>query len=177
MLLELESRFLYNRLLSELQPFSIDPQGQLANIQESLLVCMTYLEELYSLLRVTEFEDSKEEVQFFKYVKPKFSVEVEFRLRLSRAIELGIDTGSNPEMEIAQMRKLFSEYGDFVSYYREGLTHNDHAWFIQGQMPLPTRLCLLPTEENPRFTSARDRWISGLVAIERYNEWLNSKLI
>ncbi len=77
--------------------------------------------------------------------------------------------------ELKRMERLLAGHSEFADYYHNGHTHNDYAWFSQGQAPLPTNLCIHPWETNPRHTSARDNWVTGLIAVERYRDWLKEK--
>jgi len=131
--------------------------------------------DLYQLIAEHGFSNSEEEILFFKSIKPLFVAEREYYQRLYHAQLFGDETAVFWKHELIRMEKLLDEYSEFSFYYHHNATENDAAWFSQGQAPLPTTLCMLPSETDPRHTSARDGWISGLLAVERYRDWLAAK--
>lgn len=143
---------------------------------ESVFLSEEYTKRLYRLIPEEGFMDSSSEILFFKSIKPLFVVEREYNQRLYHAFVFGKDDNSFLGRELCRMEKLLAEHKDFARYYHNGESQNDHAWFVQGQAPLPTSLCMQPWETNPRHTSARDNWVAGLLAVERYREWLTIKM-
>ncbi|MES2331323.1 MAG: RteC domain-containing protein [Bacteroidota bacterium] len=142
----------------------------------SVYLIEEYLNKLYVLLPEHGFEDMSQEVLFFKCIKPLFVSEREFYQRRHNAETYSDNSVSYWVYELERMNKLYQENIEFVAYYRSGETLNDFAWFTRGQAPLPTSLCVLPWETNPWHTSARDAWVSGLLAVDRYCEWLNTNI-
>jgi len=149
-----------------------DPQKQLAN---RIAVCKTYIEELCSLVPA-EFDSETDGILFFKTIKPKFVGELEFYHRLYHAQLFGDDTIAYYSREITRMEKILAEHAAFVNYVKSNSTDKDLSWFTRGQAPVPTSLCMLPWETNPKVTSSHDSWISGLLAVERYKEYAHEKV-
>lgn len=134
-----------------------------------------YLNKLYELIPCRGFTDPDEEIIFFKSVKPMFAAEREYHQRLYHANVFGHSDAGFWSHELRRMERLLAEHSEFADYYHNGHTHYDYPWFSQGQAPLPTNLCIHPWETNPRHTSARDNWVTGLIAVERYIDWLKTK--
>jgi len=124
-----------------------DPQQQLAT---RIAVCKTYIEELCSLVPA-EFDTVVDEILFFKTIKPKFVGELEFYHRLYHAQLFGDNTIAYYSREITRMEKILAEHCAFVNYYKSNSTDNDHSWFTRGHAPLPTSLCMLPWETDPKL--------------------------
>ena len=148
-----------------------DIEKLLAN---SVFIIDGYVEKLYELIPENGFTDPDEEIFFFKTLKPLFTVEKEYHQRLYHASVFGLGDERFREQEIVRMEKLLKEHSEFAQYYHKGCTDKDYPWFSQGQAPMPSSLCMTPWETNPRYTSARDSWVAGLLAVERYKEWLQT---
>lgn len=133
-----------------------------------------YVERLYELVPQEGFTDPDEEIFFFKTIKPLFTVEREYHQRLYHAAIFDRCHDQFCDGEIRRMDKLLTEYKEFSEYYHSGCTEKDYPWFCQGQAPIPTSLCMQPWETNPRYTSAKDSWVAGLLAVERYRDWLQA---
>ncbi|MES2329673.1 MAG: RteC domain-containing protein [Bacteroidota bacterium] len=162
-------------MIQEIQSVLWDHTNPPRKIENRIEVCKSYIEELCSLVPA-EFDTEIDEILFFKTIKPKFVSELEFYHRLYQAQLFSDNTIAYYSREITRMRKILADHGEFVNYYKNGNTNNDHAWFTRGQAPLPTSLCMLPWETNPKITSSRDSWISGLLSVERYIEHARDKV-
>lgn len=168
---------LHRQLLDSLILLCQDRETTLdKKLETAVQVCVTSLNELYGLLPEDLFEDRQEQIFFFKSIKPLFAAEREYHQRLYHAVIFGEDSGSFWDRELSRMEKLLNEHGQFAAYLHNGHSHYDHDWFRQGQAPFPTALCTWPWETNPKHTSARDGWVAGLMAVERYRDWLHAKI-
>lgn len=167
---------LHQDLQKQLLAICIETESeQVKRLEAAVQACNAYIAELYTFIPKEGFECTETEILFFKIIKPLFAREREYHQRLYHARLFGDETGKFWKNELIRMEKLLTEHQEFVSYYHNGDTYNDHAWFSQGEPPLPTPLCMWPSETNPRQTSARDGWVSGLIAVERYMDWLVAK--
>lgn len=167
---------LHRQLLDALQEICMTGCKDIEKLLSSaVFTAEEYLKKLYDLIPAQGFNDPDEEIFFFKSVKPLFASEREYHQRLYHANVFGQnDEGFWPH-ELKRMERLLAEHSEFADYYHNGHTHYDYPWFSQGQAPLPTNLCVHPWETNPRNTSARDNWVAGLIAVERYRDWLKEK--
>lgn len=141
-------------------------------LEVAVQICNDSISELYTLIPQNRFECIESEILFFKLIKPMFVSEIEYYQRLYHAMLFWDNTRNFWTRELSRIEKLLTEHHEFVVYYHNGDTFNDEAWFSQGKPQLPTSLCMWPWETNPRQTSERDGWVSGLIAVERYKEWL-----
>jgi hypothetical protein len=145
---------------------------QIKKLESAVEICTRTLYDLYLILPENGFENGEDEIRFFKSIKPLFTAEREYHQRLYHAAVFGMDNAGFFDHEKKRMEKLLTEHFDFVHYYHTNETCNDSLWFCQGQAPLPTSLCMWQWETNPKHTSAKDSWVAGLIAIERYQAWL-----
>ena len=165
--------YLHRDLLDRLQNICHDEKLELTRrLENSVQACSQSISNLYQLKPENNFNSLEEEILFFKLIKPMFTSEREFYQRLYHANIFGEQSEAYRKKELIRMDKLLNENSEFVSYYLNQCTHNDHAWFCKGQAALPTTLCMWPGETNLKYTSARDGWVGGLLAVERYIDWL-----
>ncbi|MES2329938.1 MAG: RteC domain-containing protein [Bacteroidota bacterium] len=167
---------LHRQMLDDLQRNCMSGNKDIEKLlASSVFIAEDHLKKLYELIPVQGFTDPDEEILFFKNAKPLFVAEREYYQRLYHGTIFGNGDIGFWEHELGRMEKLLAEYSEFADYYHKGHTHNDYPWFSQGQAPLPTSLCIHPWETNPRHTSARDAWVGGLLAVERYRDWIKAK--
>jgi hypothetical protein len=172
-----QSITLHSDLLNGLGLLCQDKQmEQIKKLEASVQLCIRSLHDLYVILPTDGFESGEDEIRFFKYTKPLFAAEREYYQRLYHGCMFGETNPGFWAHEKKRMEKLLAQHSDFVCYYHGGEAHNDAVWFSQGQAPLPTPLCMWQWETNPKHTSARDGWVAGVMAVERYMVWLNSKI-
>ncbi|MES2328202.1 MAG: RteC domain-containing protein [Bacteroidota bacterium] len=164
-------RQLVDQLLMICQDGNMEVEKKL---HTAVLTSEEFLDYLYELIP-HRFDHVQDEILFFKSIKPLFTAEKEYHQRLYHAKIWQDDQFYGAELK--RMEKLLATNVEFVSYYHNQHTYNDMAWFTQGQAPLPTSLCLSVWETNPKHTSARDGWVSGLMAVERYKSWLEAKML
>ncbi len=131
---------------------------------EAVFAAEAYRKRLYALIPAEGFADTTDEILFFKMFKPLFSSEGEFYQRLYHAAVFSVGNVSFYVDELKRIERLLAHNASFASYYHNGQTCEDHAWFAQGQAPMPTKLILLEWETDPRYTSAR------------YRDWLKTKI-
>jgi hypothetical protein len=169
---------LHQALLVELQVTCKEGDKDIEKLlANAVYTSEAFIAQLYQLLPDESFTDPDEEIFFFKTIKPLFTAEREYHQRLYHANVFGTGNDSFWEHECTRMQKILFEHHAFADYYHNGYTHNDYPWFRQGQAPIPTTLCMHEWETNPRHTSARDSWVGGLVAVERYRDWLKGKTL
>jgi hypothetical protein len=167
---------LHRELLDDLILCKEEHKEPVKQLEICVQICTVYLSRLFSLIPETYFFETKNEIDFFKNWKPKFASELEYYKRLYHVALFGHEDRIYFERELNRMEKILIEHAAFANYYDNGNQQNDHTWFVQGQAPHPTNLCMLPWETNPNQTSARDGWVSGLLAVRKYIEWIKERL-
>ena len=147
----------------------------LKKLENAVQLCSGSLMDLYAVMPEDGFCNSEEEIRFFKSIKPLFTAEREYNQRLYHAAIFSMDNAAFFDHEKRRMEKLLEQHFDFVQYYRTNETCNDTLWFKHGMAPYPTQLSMWQWETNPKHTSARDSWVAGMIAVERYIAWLAEK--
>jgi hypothetical protein len=143
--------------------------------EKAIWICENYIEKLYG--QVPERMDGPaQEILFFKTIKPLLVAEREYHQRQYYACLFGTGADLFWKWELERMKDLLEAHAVFSDYYRQGYDHHDAEWFCQHESPEPTMLCLQPMEPKGAHTSKRDGWVGGLLAVERYKEWLIAKV-
>ncbi|MET3606915.1 hypothetical protein ABIC74_000757 [Mucilaginibacter rubeus] len=129
---------LYQRLLAEL---SISIQGvdeEFTRLSKHLPVIKKYHQMVRLNILERGFKDEKEEIYFFKNIKPKFlSVKIFTVERYN--IEQSKPVGTWPkqlefyENEIEDINRFYRRYAFIYQYYRAGLSELDESYFIRGK--------------------------------------------
>ncbi len=168
---------LHHELLGVLGAYDLEgDEDKVVGLAKIVFHCDDFLKRLYACTVDPGFCDTFQEIHFFKSIKPLFVSEREFHQRLYHCYTFQNGRSSFWEHELKRMNKILLQHSEFISYYKSGCTAFDHAWFMRGYEAEPTTLCMQGWECNPCNTSARDGWVSGLLAVERYSEWLQEKI-
>lgn len=149
--------------------------------QASILVCAEYLEEIKKEVVTRGFTSEKEEINFFKNIKTKFSSEYIFHIDL-----YNFRKGCPDEEELAMKafvrreQKRISHYLEdhkhYDEYFKLGLDYNDHIYFVRGEYNYQYYADSFLPDADPAFTTMIDQVFSRIIAGRRLHEYL-SKIV
>ena len=141
-----------------------------AEIQCCFEIATNYVGRLSTDVKDYEFESLKDEILFFKKIKPLFTVEAEFYTYQYHAelFKSNVEDDCQEELEVFYQRQLqrmakFSrEHTVFYAYMQEEKTDQDHLWFIR--------------KETERSMSTHDKLLATYGAIKKFEEFVQTEL-
>jgi len=153
-------------------------------LQKSKLI-VSRLEEAYEDLKHFisgySFLNEAEEIQFFKETKPRFFSLLIYYSKVYN-IELRMPAGSTDDKRChlvhiqESIRNFFDMNIELYGYYRSGSTHLDHLYFLRGKRNTRLLIDSLNFERDSCFSSCCDHRIAGILANERLEIYLNTRL-
>lgn len=142
-------------------------------------IAMNYWLKVKEMFKDSVNYDEEEEINFFKYVKPRFTSHIEYNLVISQAI-LFLPTETEAlvtywEEETKKYQRFFDKHQEFINYYDSNNTENDSRYFLprNNRQETPVQERIYQDEE---CRSSHDCIVRGLLANSMYYEFASSKL-
>ena len=126
-------------------------------------------------------KDSKEEIEFFKEMKPKFYSQFIYYVKVFH-IEINRPAASDKvqiaylESHLNRIKHFFDNNLDFYQYYRSGATHFDEVYFIRGQEDVRLLPDDLTLSIDHSFSTTQSYKVSKLFAYELLRIYLNTAI-
>lgn len=147
---------------------------------------MLLLENGFAKLKETVsdymFPSKRDEVDFFKEIKPKLFSKLIF-LRKTYQLELNMPVSSYEtlrryfEKELEQINHFCNKNAAFIQYYRSGKTALDEFYFLRGRREMELNLESFYFERDPKFSTHFDFKAARLLANDMLAAYLNCKLV
>ncbi len=170
---------LYADLLSDLsrcQALEL-PETEIA--ESCCRISMNYWLKLKEIFKGRMIYDEEEEINFFKYVKPRFTSHIECNLIVSQAL-LFLPAEVEAlvtywETETRKYQRFFDKHEEFIKYYDSYSTENDSRYFLirnnQQEIAVQERIY---QDEDCR--SSHDHLVRGLLANSMYYDFVCKRL-
>ncbi len=164
----------------ELQQIEDTSESYLQLAERSYNKVQEYLQRLKSFIQTYGFEDSTEEISFFKEVKPKFLRELIY-FKEAFYLEANKPPGDKDNIcnyyrqSIRRIAAFFERNHRFYIYYKTGKTDRDEQYFTGGS-PEENLLTEYLLDMDKKFSNQYSYKLSRIQALERLNDLINYQL-
>ncbi|MDR2084658.1 MAG: RteC domain-containing protein [Bacteroidales bacterium] len=139
-------------------------------------------DKLKSVVSKHGFTDQKEEIFFFKEIKPKLFCKLiyyqnTYHIELQRPITGFAAQKEYFEKELEQINIFYSRNTEFIQYYRSGRTVADSFYFIRGIKEITLNKDSFYFEMDSCFSTAYDFKLTKLLANDMLAAYINNELI
>ncbi len=146
--------------------------------------CLQICERYWSVFRKSmidyPFQDTDEEILFFKKLKPLFTNEIIYFKWTHKAIvrcpKERNRTIAFYEDELSSLKKIFVQHKDFYTYYVSGDSNKDLQYFTKGISPIFCDFDCLPIETELSISSEYDMVVAYILAYKKFKEFIRQKL-
>lgn len=150
-------------------------------VESAFKVALKYWNEAKIILTDHEFETVKEEVNFYKHEKVKFTGYIEYFMLLNNALLfIPDDRVENEktywEREAERMSRFLKKNYSFVDYIKKGKTEKDKQYFVQADHLPVNAVASKIYDAEERFVASHDHLVASLFAEEMYLEYVGNKL-
>ncbi|SDF70343.1 RteC protein [Mucilaginibacter pineti] len=138
------------------------------------------LEELRAFILTHPFQDAGEEIEFFKYEKPRFFAKQIFLLE-----QFTIESQKPPEdtdlqrtyyqNELKFVLRFFEQYKFQYGYFEMGATELDDKYFLRNAGPISMIMPVLP-DRDPEFSTNADYLFAKFIAYEKLQDFIIKQL-
>lgn len=147
----------------------------------SILAVEKVLTELRNYIHHYSFQNTTEEIRFYKEVEPCFHASLIYYVRLYQ-VEICKPAGGNEALEIfykdelKRIHQFFIDHKDFYQYYRSGSSFLDEMYFTRNSISTDFSIeeysCILDTQ----FCTTHGYKIAKILAYEKLQKYLSNAL-
>ncbi|TAM97116.1 MAG: hypothetical protein EPN39_12000 [Chitinophagaceae bacterium] len=172
---------LQEQLDIELQTIEGNGEAPLQTALQSIPVVEKVLAELRNYIHHYSFENTSEEIRFYKEVEPGFHARLIYYVRLYQ-IETCKPEGGNDELvnyyknELKRIYQFFTDNKELYRYYRTGAVFLDETYFLPhgatSQLTVEEYTCILDTQ----FCTTQGYKMAKILAYEKLQKYLSNAL-
>jgi hypothetical protein len=169
----------YTAMESQLNEVILNRGSQAEQYRASIMVCKKAMTKLKNYISSHAFENTSDEIYFFKQTKPQFYSKYIYFINVynftmqkpAGGVEIQQDY---IRMHLAELKTFFDHNRAFYSYYRAGMTQMDQAYFTRGGFQV--QMELEDFEEDDQYSTSHDYKLSKIIANEKFQEYLNLEM-
>lgn len=149
--------------------------------QQAIKCLISKLEKVKNKIVEHTFSNQKEEIDFFKNVKPKFASQLIFYNDIF-SIESNKPVGTNKtirkyyQSESNKLKVFFEENRDFYKYYRSENEYLDSHYFLRGKYNEKHFLDSFYFQADSRFSTTHDFKLAKIIANEKLVCFLKTEI-
>lgn len=143
----------------------------------SIPICINALDELKRLLKKHAFKAIKDEIYFFKNLKPKITSKLIFNLYVFN-IEMRKPQGSGKQTkkyyvrELKKITRYTEDNIEFFQYFRSDSVFLDEKYFVRGKVDLHLLLDCDYFNYDASFNTSHDHIVSKILAFDLLTPYL-----
>ena len=173
----------YQQMLAAFHSHEDAHTAQVKVIEACFKSSLDYWGRICNLIKTRGFSGEKEEIRFFKEVKPAFAAFIEYYTYRYHAL-LFAPLNSPTELgrfwcwEEKKMQRFYEVNQEFCRYIREGATCRDAEYFLRSSLPPDKERVLgdLIHDGDTGLLSPKDPLVTMMKAYELYGKYLETTL-
>jgi len=167
---------LFNELTEELSVFADLGTLPVRRVTGAITAIQSAFTKLRTFIEENPFKSQDEEIEFFKYQKPKFTAEHYYAMEIftietARPVNDLTLLKSFYEQELKYVRRFLDNNKFLYTYYQFDMKELDHLLFVRGKRPAD-----IPVSDgiglDPHFNTCCDNLWGKFIAFERLREYL-----
>ncbi|HEY5408366.1 MAG TPA: RteC domain-containing protein [Ginsengibacter sp.] len=176
-----EWRMVYEKMISGIESCWQLPLPETEQVEQAFKIPLACWEDIKKKLAKHIFENTSEEIDFYKNIKPKFTSYIEYLPLIFLALSFLPDSDINMQRyfwmgEFNKLQKFIEKNIDFVTYYKGGDTRCDRQYFLPSNYDLAEFTVSKIYDTDGMFMTSHDHLVAGLLAHEMYHEYVKNKL-
>ncbi len=178
-------KLFYDSLMSELEHqlklTPLETENPLQSVEQAIRYSIAALERLKTFFMKYKRLNKREEIEFFRYIKPKFTSKLIYYIEIY-TIETNKPLGSQKiirkyyKSDLFKLKLFFEENQEFYRYYRTGNNCLDHKYFIREKYDLKLMLDSIYFQADPRFTTSHDYKVARMLANDEIKVFLEEQI-
>jgi len=172
---------LFNELVANLNTIATE-KDLLIRSAQSVALITGVLSDLRSLIKHQGFLNAEEEIQFYKFVKPKFHALYVYHATLFN-IESDKPIGSKKsrrryfQNELKRIDNFFYHHLELYKYYRSGKTHMDSEYFVRGKAFKDDTIDIVTPVIDRDFCTPQSINLAVILGFEQVKEYLQNSML
>lgn len=170
----------FSFLLLDLAACKAKEMLHIKETESSFNICKSYWLKMEAVLSKHQFNDSQEEIEFFKIIKPRFIAEIEYYNLLYHAEALRKLLNPTEEVpfwtkESLRLEQFVNENEVIYTYMKDESSYNDEVYFVRRRKIL-NHFLVSVHHLDPLTSTSHDHFVSTIIALERYVEYAHNQL-
>ncbi|MFV5685785.1 RteC domain-containing protein [Flavobacterium sp. GB2R13] len=179
--MKLFAESLMSELEHQLKSIHLETENQLQSAELAIKSTIAVLEKLKSFFIKYKPLNKKEEIEFFRDIKPKFASKLIYYNKIY-TIETNRPLGSQKTIrkyykaELLKLKVFFDENQEFYRYYRTGNNYLDNKYFIRDKYDLKLMLDSFYFQADHRFATSHDYKVARILANDEIKKFLEEQI-
>ena len=168
-------------LETQLKEIELAKKETIERVEDSIRKTISVLETLKTNFVKYKFESKKDEISFFKDIKPQFVSKLIYYNEIYNIIT-NKPFGGNKALkkyytgELAKLKSFYTENVEFFKYYRNGNTYLDNKYFVRGRYDIKLTLDSFYFQADSRFSTTHDFKVAKIMANDLIQNYLESEI-
>lgn len=168
-------------LETQLKEIELAKKETIERVEDSIHKTISVLETLKTNFVKYKFETKKDEISFFKDVKPQFVSKLIYYNEIYNIIT-NKPFGGNKALrkyytsELAKLKSFYNDNVEFFKYYRNGNTYLDKKYFVRGRYDIKLTLDSFYFQADSRFSTSHDFKVAKLMANDLIKNYLEREI-
>lgn len=150
-------------------------------LEQAIICTIKALEKLKTYFKKHKLETKKEEIEFFKEIKPQLTSKLisfndRYKIEINKPNGDKRQTKKYYKKEIKKRNNFFLKNAEFYKYYKTKNTCLDKKYFIRKRYDIKLTLENHYFQSDKNFSTSHDYLIAKIIANENIIEFLKTKL-
>lgn len=179
--MKLFAESLMTELEHQLKLIHLETENQVQLAEQAIKNSIAVFEKLKTFFIKYKQLNKKEEIEFFRDIKPKFAAKLIYYNEIY-SIETNKPFGSQKTMgkyykaELNKLKVFFEKNQEFYRYYRTGNNCLDNKYFIRAKYDLKLMVDSFYFQADHRFTTSHDYKVARIVANDEIKVFLEEQI-
>ncbi|MEJ5053670.1 RteC domain-containing protein [Sphingobacterium sp. MYb382] len=167
-------------LENKIKELTYEQDNSLLFYEKAIEVVLRKTAELKVFVLKTGFISEKEEIHFFKHVKPVFVASLIYHNAIYK-IETKKPYGAKPirkylKKELKKLKRFFDNNLDFYMYYRSNNSFLDEKYFVRGKQDIQLCVDTVYFQSDMTFSTSHDYKVAKIMANDLIQVYIEDKL-
>jgi hypothetical protein len=175
--MKLFSESLMSELQQQLKMIHLQTENPIQSAEQAMKICLAALERLKTFFIKYKGLNKKEEIEFFRDIKPKFAAKLIYYSEIY-TIETNKPLGSHKTIsryykaELFKLKAFFHENQEFYRYCRTANNYLDSKYFIREKYDLKLMMDSVYFQIDHRFATSHDYKMARIIANDEIKNYL-----
>jgi hypothetical protein len=167
--MKLFTESLMSELEHQLKLIHLETENPIQTSEKAIKSSIISLEKLKAFIIKYKFLNKKEEIDFFRNIKPKFASKLIYyneiyNIETNRPLSTKKTICKHYKTEFSKLKVFFKENKEFYRYYRTGSNYLDNNYFTRSQYNLKLMLDSSYFLADHRLTTSHDYKVAQILA-------------
>ena len=179
--MKLFSKSLMSELEHQLKLIHLETENPIQLAEQAIRSSVAVLEKLKIFFIKQKRLNKKEEIEFFRDIKPKFAAKLIYYNEIY-TIETNRPLGSQKTIrkyykaELLKLKVFFEKNQEFYRYYRTGNNYLDNKYFIRAKYDFKLIVDSYYFQADHRFTTSHDYKVARILANDEIKVFLEEQI-